>query len=193
MKKLIAAVLAVLCLAGCSAKEEKTEMIGVTVVTESETVETPVEQEITEEAPVQHFEIEIDESEPAEGEASTPAGVPAMPETELLEGLVGDAVGYSLQIPVFADYAAAETMNAFYLELVDGLVDYANGAVNTACIERNCIASVYGEVTHAVLVGDELRVGYQCRVEYSDTEEPVINERTENWNVQTGEVTSEVG
>ena len=188
MKKLIAAVLAVLCLAGCSAKEEQTEMIGVSVVTKNETAEAPAEET----APsVQEFELEVEEALPEDLEPGEGGSV-AVP-VELWEGLVGDAVGYSFEYPVFEDYAAVETMNAFYLKLVEGLEAHATDAVNTACLERNCIASVYGKVTYAMLTGDELEVGYECRVEYSDTEEPVVNTRTDVWNIQTGEVTSEVG
>ena len=83
MKQLIAAVLAVLCLAGCSAKEEKAEMIGVTVVTQGEAVEKPVEDAPVEQPPVQEFEIQIETEE--DGSVAVPV--------EAVEGLVGDAVG----------------------------------------------------------------------------------------------------
>ena len=138
---------------------------------------------------MQEFEIDVECAYPAEPESeeSAPVEVPV----ELREGLVGDAVGYTLQIPVFADYAAAETMNAFYLELVDGMESYVRKYVNEACLQRNCIASVYGEVTGAVLTGSLLEVDYECRVEFSDTEEPTVNSRSDVWNVDTGEVKSE--
>jgi len=192
MKKLIAAVLAVLCLAGCSAKEEKTEMIGVTVVTKTE---TPVVE--TEEAPsVQEFDIEIETENPQEAlpEDLEPGegGSVAVP-VEDVEGLVGDAVGYCFQLPAFTEYAASETMNDFYTALVNGLVEYANGAVNETCLKENCIASVYGKVPRATLTGDTLDVMYECRVEYSSREEAVVNVRTDSFNVQTGEVSSDVG
>ena len=191
MKKLIAAALAVLCLAGCSAKEEKTEMIGVTVVTKTE---TPVVE--TEEAPsVQEFEIEIETENPQESlpEDQQPGegGSVAVP-VEDVEGLVGDAVGYSFQKTAFTEFAASETMNDFYTELVNGLVEYANGAVNETCLKENCIASVYGTVLRATLTGDTLDVQYECRVEYSNSEDAVVNVRTDSFNVQTGEVTSNV-
>jgi len=192
MKKLIAAVLAVLCLAGCSAKEEKAEMIGVTVVTKNE---TPAVE--TEEAPpVQEFEIEIEQENPEEALPEEPepgeGGAVAVP-VETVEGLVGDAVGYSFQKTAFTEYTASETLNEFYSDLVDGLVEYANGAVNEKCLKENCIASVYGTVVQATLTGDRLDVMYECRVEYSSSEDAVVNVRTDSFNVQTGEVTSEVG
>ena len=191
MKKLIAAVLAVLCLAGCSAKEEKAEMIGVTVVTKSE---NPVVE--TEKAPsVQEFEIEVETENPQEAlpEDLEPGegGSVAVP-VEDVEGLVGDTVGYSFQKTAFTEFAASETMNDFYTELVNGLVEYANGAVNETCLKENCIASVYGKVLRATLTGDTLDVQYECRVEYSSREDAVVNVRTDSFNVQTGEVTSNV-
>ena len=185
MKKRIAALLAVLCLAGCSA-DEKTEMIGVTVVTEKETVEAPVEEA----PPVQEFEIEIEEELPEDLEPGEGGSV-AVP-VEAVEGLVGDAVGYSFQKTAFTEFAASETMNQFYAELVDGLVNYANGAVNEKCLKENCIASVYGTVLRATLTGDTLDVQYECRVEYSNSEDAVVNLRTDSFNVQSGEVTSNV-
>ena len=196
MKKLIAAVLAVLCLAGCSAKEEKAEMIGVTVVTQEEPVEKPVEEAPVEQPPVQEFELEIETEAPEEAlpedvEAGEGGSV-AVP-VEAVEGLVGDAVGYSFQLPAFTEYAASGTMNEFYTELVNGLVEYANGAVNETCLKENCIASVYGTVQQATLTGDTLSVMYECRVEYSNSEDAVVNVRTDSFNIQTGEVTSDVG
>ena len=190
MKKLIAAVLAVLCLAGCSAKQETAAPAEVTEVPKQETVQEPVETP-AEEKPVENFEIEVESENPALPEDPTPGegGSVAVP-VELVEGLVGDAVGYSFQQPVFADYAAADAMNAFYQDLVNGLVDYANGTVNSKCLQDNCVASVYGKVLSAMLTGSELEVVYQCRVEFSNTEDPVIKERTEVWNVETGEVKS---
>jgi len=195
MKKLIAAVLAVLCLAGCSAKEEKAEMIGVTVVTKNETPEV-VEETPVEQPPVQEFELEIETEAPEEAlpEDVEPGegGSVAVP-VEAVEGLVGDAVGYSFQLPAFTEYAASGTMNEFYTELVNGLVEYANGTVNETCLKENCIASVYGTVHQATLTGDTLSVMYECRVEYSNSENAVVNVRTDSFNIQTGEVTSEVG
>ena len=183
MKQLIAAVLAVLCLAGCSAKEEKAEMIGVTVVTQGEAVEKPVEDAPVEQPPVQEFEIQIETEE--DGSVAVPV--------EAVEGLVGDAVGYSFQLPVFTEYAASETMNEFYTDLINGLVDYANGAVNDTCLKENCIASVYGQVLQATLEGDRLDLQYECRVEFSNEDADTVNVRTDSWNIKTGEVTSEMG
>ena len=185
MKKLIAAVLAILCLAACSAKTEPAPEAGVSVVTKTESAPPQAEK------PVENFEIEVEESKPAAPVAPdlTPGAYMSI---ETVEGLVGDAVGYALQKPVFSGCAAAETMNAFYDKLVAGLEDYANGKVNENCLTNNCIASVYGEVTQTGHE-DGLQIDYTCRVEYSNAEEPVINHRTEIWNTETGEVISEVG
>ena len=185
MKKLIAAVLAILCLAACSAKTEPAPEADVSVVTKTESAPPQAEK------PVENFEIEVEESKPAAPVAPdlTPGAYMSI---ETVEGLVGDAVGYSFQKPVFTDYAAAETMNAFYEELVNSLEVYANGTVNDKCLKENCVASVYGEVTQTGHE-DGLQIDYTCRVEYSNAEEPVINHRTEIWNTETGEVISEVG
>ena len=192
MKKLIAAVLTVLCLAGCSAKEEKTDMIGVTVVTKEE----PAAVEVEKAPPVQEFELEIMQEAPEESlpEDLKPGegGSVAVP-VEAVEGLVGDAVGYSFQKTAFTEFAASEAINDFYAQLVDGLVEYANGTVNEHCLANNCIASVYGTVLRAALTEDTMEVIYECRVEYSGEQEGTVNVRTDVWNVQTGEVTSEAG
>ena len=186
MKKMIAALLVVLCLAGCSAKEEQP-------ATQQIDTDIPVQTQ-TEEKPTDTVEIPVDIVDKNASEPETVAPAEALEHTsEHLEGLVGDAIGYSLEYPVFADFAAAETVNNFYVDLVTKLESYTQQTVNQQCLERNCVADVYGEVTSARMENGELAVDYEYRVEYSDTEEPVINERTDIWNVQTGEVTSEVG
>ena len=188
MKKWIAAVLAVLCLAGCSAREESVQEAPAPAP--AVTGEKPVEQPAAEEKPVQELEIEIENKEalpedPEPGEG----GAVAVPVT-LVEGLVGDAVGYSFQQPAFEAYTASDAMNLFYEELVQELVNYANGPVNSKCLQDNCVASVYGKVLQTMLTGETLEITYECRVEFSNSEDATVNVRTDVWNVETGEVES---
>lgn len=174
MKKTIAALLAVLILTGCSAREPAP------VAAEPEPEPAPAAQTETVETPPQTVELPV--------EAATPAS--ADYETKLLEGLVGDAVGYSLAYPVFSGFDAAETVNGFYTSLVSQLEGYVQTTVNEQCLERNCVASAYGEIL-SVQVDEELEVHYRLRVEYSDVDKEQCNERTDYFDLKTGEVRSE--
>jgi len=188
MKKIIAAVLAIFCLAGCSAKEQPA------VTEEPPVVEAPVEQPAQEQpAPPAVVEVpmEIIRQEP---EAEQPGDNPVETvdwSTSDVEGLSGDAVGYVLQVPAFANLPAAETINAFYTDLVAGLAEHAEDKVHTQCLEKGCVANVYGEVTAVGLLENELTVSYEYRVEFSNSDTPTIHNRTDHFNTQTGEIRSE--
>ena len=187
MKKYIAALLAVLCLAGCSAKEEKADMVGVTVVTQQQEdvspapklpEELPVEEVIVEEQPVE--EIPVEET-PMKGE-------PMEYESLMVDGLVEDAIGYGFEIPVFADLEGAEKINEFYEALVDQLTEYTKQTVYEAVQEQGTMANVFGEVTFAERQGDLLAVGYAFHVQLAGEEELKSSDRTDYFNMQTGEL-----
>jgi len=190
MKRLFAAVLAILCLAGCSSKPEQTEMIGVTVVTgeENPVVETPVVEEVpveVEETVTEEPEAELTEDAPADA-----IDTYAMSEDKL-EGLVGDTIGYSFMTPSFDGFPAAEKVTNFYADLAAHLEGYTKETVNETCLNNSLMASVYGELTDVQIVnnGLGLKVDYEFRVEFSDgTEER--RTRTDTFDIQTGEVTS---
>ena len=188
MKKCIAALLAVLCLAGCSAKEEKTDMVGVTVVTQQEEVspapklpeELPEKEIVVEEVPV---EVPQEET-PVNGE-------PMEYESLMVDGLVEDAIGFGFEIPVFADMDGAEQINAFYEELVDQLTAYTRQTVYEAVQEQATMANVFGEVTFAERQGDLLAVGYAFHVQLAGEEELKTSQRTDYFDMTTGEVVKE--
>lgn len=183
MKRMIAALAAVLCLAGCAAKEKQTEVVGVTVVTEQTAEAEPVPK--VEEVPVEQVPAEEEEPEALpEDKYQYAVGI------STLEGLVGDAVGYVLEYPVVSGLPAEETINEFYTKLLSQLENYAQQTVNEQCLERFCVADVSGIVGQAVLEGELLTIDYTYEVKYSDAEEPEVFTRTDTFQVQTGEVTS---
>lgn len=176
MKKLVAAVLALLLATGCGAREEEQHTTQI----------TPDVQPVVEETG----------QETGQQENSTPVEIPVeitkLPgevayEIELLEGLVGDAVGYSLEIPTFSDVNGNEVIHKFYVDMVNDLVSYTQGTVHDTCLDRHCMANVYGRVGNAWEEDGLLTVEYSYEVQYSDQEEPNTNTRTDVFDVETGE------
>lgn len=197
MKKLLAALLAVLCLAGCSAKPEPTEMIGVTVVTTDETPiaeenptveEVPMEEETVEEAPKEEVAVEDPAPELTEEAPEGAIDTYAMAEI-MVEGLVDDAIGYAIVQPEFAGFPGETAVNDFYAKLVTQLETYTKETVHAECLERHCMANVFGKVLSTNLTSDclGLEVAYEFKVEYSDGTEPKVSVRTDVFDVQTGE------
>ncbi len=190
MKRLIAAVLVVLCLAGCSSKPEKTDMVGVSVVTKQE--EPVTQTPVVEEAPAEPEEVVVEEPQEELTQEAAPDAIDTYALSEdKLEGLVGDTIGYSFDTPVFAGFDAADQVTAFYADLAAHLENYTKETVNEACLEAGLMASVYGEITDTNLVnnGLALEIQYEFRVEYSDGTEK-INSRVDTFDIQTGEVES---
>lgn len=185
MKRILAALLAVLCLAGCSAKEEKTDLVGVTVVTQQEEPAPKVPEELpVEEVPVEEVPVEVPQEEtPVKGE-------PIEYDSLMVDGLVEDAIGFGFEIPVFADMDGAEKINAFYDALVDQLTQYTKQTVYEAVQEQGTMANVFGEVTFAEQQGDLLAVGYAFSVQLAGEEELKTSERTDYFDIATGEVVS---
>lgn len=192
MKKLLAVLAALLCLAGCSAKPEQTDMVGVSIVTKQE---TPVAEEnpTVEEIPVEEVEPEeeIVEEEPQSEltEEAAEGAIDTFAYAEILvEGLVDDAIGYSIIQPEFAGFPAADTVNAFYEKLILQLETYTKETVHTECLDRHCMANAFGSVLSANLTSDCLGIAveYEFKVEYSDGETKT-SVRTDTFHVHTGE------
>ena len=181
MKKLLAALLAVLCLAGCSAKDkpvEPAEPPAEVQVEETPVEQKPVEEEPTAEEPPQE---ELTEAAP-EGAIDTYAYAEI-----LVDGLVDDTIGYSMVKPEFAGFDAAETVNAFYTKLLTQLETYTKETVHSDCLDRHCMANAFGTVlSHELVNSVELKVVYEYRVEFSDNGEEKVSVRTDVFNVQTG-------
>ena len=187
MKKSLAAVLAVLCLAGCSAKEKPAEVPGETVMNPVETVETPVVEEIpVEEIIVEAPQEELVEEVPADSMDTVDYSA------DKLEGLVGDTIGYSIAVPKFEGFEAAQTVTEFYEKIGANLVEYTKNTVNEECLELGLMASVFGEITQTALVEDGLEIHYEFRVEFSNGDVKT-NGRTDTFHLQTGEVESVTG
>ena len=117
MKKIIAALAALLLLTACGAEKTPVEQ---PVVPETPVVEEPVTPEVVPE--------ETDELQYT---------------TQRLEGLVEDTAAYIYDYPRF-DHAE---IDGFYTELMTSLEEYAKGTVYTAAIERHTIADVTGTFT----------------------------------------------
>ena len=187
MKKYIAALLAVLCLAGCSAKEEKSDMVGVTVVTQQQEDVSPAPT-LPEELPVEEIIVEEQPAEEIPVEETPVKGEPMEYESLMVDGLVEDAIDYGFEIPVFADLEGAEKINEFYEALVDQLTEYTKQTVYEAVQEQGTMANVFGEVTFAERQGDLLAVGYAFHVQLAGEEELKTSDRTDYFNMQTGEL-----
>lgn len=172
MKKILAALAAMLLLAGCGAQEQPP-------AAEPQPQQTQL-QPVQEEQPPAVTELPM---EPAPEETAEPEAEAAEYTVSSLEGLAGDAVGYVLQVPSFGQ----SEIDRFYQELAVQMEDHAQGTVHDNCLERHCMANVYGEVTTAVREDDVLTVGYEYRVEYSDAEEPEVSQRTDSFRLDTGE------
>lgn len=177
MKRMLAALLALLLISGCGARDSQENFTQIEPDPQP-AVEEPVEEETKSnentavEIPVEI--VNIPETEPFE--------------LEVFDGLVGDAVGYSMEIPTFTEVSAAEVIHSYYVEMVDGLVDYTEETIHEACLERHCMANVYGRVTEAVREGELLSVTYSYEVSYSDTDEPSVSTRTDVFDVTSGEI-----
>ena len=177
MKKLFAALVAVLCLAGCGAKEQPQPV-------EAEPIPTVEEPAPVEPAPETPEVVEIPmEVHPGE----IPAQNITMPdyETVQLEGLVEDAIGYVIAYPVFSGFDGAETVNGYYLNLAEHLERYTKETVYKDIMEKQLVASVYGEVTSVQTDGEKLQVDYVFRVETEDNVDE--STRTDIFDMTTGE------
>lgn len=175
MKKVIFAILALLLVSGCGTREEPN-----TIQIQPDpqpVVEEPVEEtENSEDSTTVEITVEI---------TSLPEEVPF--ELILLDGLVGDAVGYSLEIPTFSDVEAGEVIHNFYVEMVEDLKSYTEDTVHAACLERHCMANVFGRVVSATMDEGLLSVEYSYEVSYSDADEPTVSTRTDVFDMTTGE------
>lgn len=192
MKRLIAIIFAILMLTACASEQtqdspsdqKKTDKAvrDEQVVAEPEQAEEPEvpEQPAQPVVPVQPENIMEESEEAVEGEP--------MPYTvEIVDGLVEDTVGYTLELPVF-DCPGYDIMRIAFETYVQQMEQAAAGAIYTNAMLRGCIASVYGEVISATVDGDALTVIYSYRTEYSDMAEPVEQRTLLRFDIQSGKL-----
>ena len=89
------------------------------------------------------------------------------------------------EFTVFSGFDGAETVNGFYLNLAEHLERYTKETVYKDIMEKQLVASVYGEVTSVQTDGEKLQVDYAFRVETEDNVDE--NTRTDVFDLATGE------
>ena len=179
MKRLLAALAAVLCLSACSAKEPEPIRLPEQTTQTVEQTAPQTEQTAPADKPVEELPIQS----PEQSEETQPVQYTVT----VRDGLVEDAIGYVLEQPVFTDLPGAEAINAFYVQLCDYLTAYTKETVYEACMERTCVADVTGTVTAVSLDDTKLTVEYTYTIAFSNEETPTVNTRTDCFDIQTGE------
>ncbi len=141
MKKIMAALAALMLLTACGAEK------------------TPAEPAVVPETPVVEEPVTV-----------TPEVVPEETDelqytTQRLEGLVEDTVAYIYDYPQFDQ----PEINQFYTDLMTSLEEYAKGTVYTTAIERHTIADVSGSFD-LTQTDETFTVTYTVAVEFGDGE-----------------------
>lgn len=181
MKKWMLIFLSLLLLAGCGAKEPEAqtpvEEIPAQMEPETETPEEPQEQQTVE------IPTTINESE----KSYTKMDLNVEYNTQIVEGLVEDTVGYALNCPEFTGIGGAETINQYYQEMMDYLIQYVQTNVYNEAADRHTVANVSG--SFAIVAADEglqLGVTYTVTVDFADSEELESFDRTDVFQPDTG-------
>lgn len=126
------------------------------------------------------------EQPPAAAEPAEKETLPSISwEQTTLDGYFDEVCTYSLTVPVFQT-ESAEKLNSFYTSLADSLKNYTASTVYDTAQARNCVASVTGDFSVSQ-ENDTLSVDYTLSVSYSDEAEPQINQRTDTFDLATGE------
>lgn len=179
MKKWMLICLSLLLLTGCGAKEpEAPEPVEeIPAQTETEAPEAPQEPET----------VEIPTTINGSDKSYTNMDLDVEYETQTVEGLVEDTVGYVLEYPVFSGIGGAETINQYYQEMMDYLTQYVQTTVYTEAADRHTVANVSG--SFAIAAADEglqLGVTYTVTVNFADSQEPESFDRTDVFQPDTG-------
>lgn len=161
MKKIMAALAALMLLTACSAEK------------------TPVEQPVQPQNPVVKEPVTV-----------TPEAVPEEPDelqytTQRLEGLVEDTVAYIYDYPQFDQ----PEINQFYTDLMTTLEEYAKSTVYTTAIDRHTIADVTGSFD-VIQPENTVCVTYTVTVEFGDGETESFD-RTDTFDLVTGQLMEE--
>ena len=175
MKKLLAIMLMMLTLAGCSfVVKPKNKPYDPKDGMQPEP--EPVVQEAEEE-----IEPEIEEPKAEITEEEMPY------ESLMVDGVVEDTIGYGFEIPQF-DCPGSEKIGEFFDRFVMNMEDYTKDVVYENAMSRSCIASVDGTVDSAAVAGDLLRVTYSYACRYSDSEEPEVETTVMCFDMTTGDL-----
>lgn len=165
MKKLLFTLAMLLTLSACAADVEP----------------VPVLPQAVESAP--SVSVEVPQDVPQTPEKSD---IPSVSwEQTVLDGYFDEVCTYSLALPVFQT-ENGEKINAFYEDLADSLKNYTSSTVYDTVQSRNCVASVTGAFSVSTQ-SDSVSVDYTVTVSYSDETEPQIKQRTDTFDLTTGE------
>ena len=176
MKKLLAIILMMLTLTGCS----------FVMMPKNDHVEMPKpEPEIVVEGAEEEVELKIED--PVEASMEVPAEEALGYESLMVDGLVEDTISFGFEIPVF-DVPGGEKIGEYFDRVVRSMEDYTKEVVYEEAMGRSCIASVYGQVDSATLEDGIIAVEYSYICQYSDAEEPEVHTTTLCFDMQTGEV-----
>ena len=176
MKKLLAIILMMLTLTGCSfvmMSKNKPHDPEDMLKPDPELTAESAEEEIVV-VPVEEPEAELVEEE--------------MPyESFMVDGVVEDTIGFGFEIPEF-DCPGSEKIGEFFEWFVMNMEEYTKDVVYENAMSRSCIASVYGTVDSATATGDLLQVTYSYACQYSDSEEPEVETTVMCFDMITGDL-----
>ena len=179
MKRLFAACAALLLLTACG---QTTDEPPIAETNPDQIVEeqTPAEPEVEE------IPMEINPDLPACEDGVSPEGEQAVYEVVLVEGLIEDSVGYTIEKPVFKDLNGADNINAFYETIVLSVENFCKSQIYDTAMNKSTVASAYGTVDFATIYEDYIEIQYRFKAEYGDdtVDENVRNDR---FDLETGE------
>ncbi len=178
MKKILAALMLALLLCGC--QKEKQPALPEAPPSKPEETAQPAD-ETPAELPVVEIPAKIVSGETPDGQNYT------LDRMEQREGAVEDAVGYLLEYPVLSGFDGAETVNQYYIDLADGLENYTKETVYNETMERFTVTDVYGKCQSIDVDEGMLVVEYSLSVQFHDTDEVLEKNRTDYFDMTTGE------
>lgn len=116
------------------------------------------------------------------------------PQVTYQEVFYGDSVeetaSYTFTVPQFtlATDAATQTINKFYTDIANNLIDYTKQTVYTKAMDLNAVGLLNGKPTVTVANG-VITVQFDVTVEYKNTDQTESHTRTDTFDASTGACT----
>lgn len=154
-----------------------------------EALSPPAQSALPEPAPVSPPRNQ-DPAAPPEQEAGTDDASVCPLSWEILseDGMVEDAVAFDLQQPVFSGADGADSINAYYDELITSLIHHTRDKIYTAVMEAHTMANVCGTADIQAVSSGEIAVCYTYDVEYVSQLAPQSFSQTVRFDVITGQI-----